>query len=1155
MSARVEARAGQPPFGLPKGGGAGTNPAMEAASSPLIAPIPTGPALREYPVPSTALRVLPDAGCDRFTRVAATMFRVPWALLATVEPDGFVVRSLAGPAGVEVPWDEELAVAPMACGPGEIAWTEDASTDPRFARHAAVTGAFSLRFYAAVPIRSVSGQMLGLLGVFDARTRQMSVDEQQALHDLALSAAEFLRFRFRSQSDEESGAPRSFGQRFIEALVHHSSDVFTVLSADGKISFASGAHAKTIGFQPEQMVGENVFSYVHEDDRERVATAFKRIVDNPAVTETVEFRFRHADGHWVELESTGQNSLGDPDVQGIMVRSRDASERKRYLNKLRDSESRYRQLFEVNPQPMWAFEWENHTMLAVNDAALRHYGYSREEFMALRVEDLWTADDVPAFRAHISRREKLPVRTVWRHRKRSGDIIVVEVSTSTVDFFGSKAHLVAVQDITERANAVESLRLRNRYMAAQVEMQLELLKPRPLEECVQALLAALGKAIGASRAYYYVNGSDARSGRLYAAPSQEWCAPGIFAEMEVFPQERISYDAYDPTWLKALKSGQKLALVIEQLAEPERSLFSAGGVRSALLAPVLVRGGFIGFLGLDDCVATRVWDRSEADLLQAAAAALALALEAEAVSQSLDEEKDRFAVTLASIADGVITTDAGGRVIFANRVAENLLGRSQQELAGCELSGFFQMGSSNSNRSDALWRVLESGEVVIQPSGAFAAHKNGMRIPVAKSTAPIRNRAGKIIGAVRVFRDITQDQRMAAEMAKASKLESVGLLAGGIAHDFNNILTAVVGNISLAKMFLHDPARAAAKLDEAERASFRARDLTTQLLTFSKGGAPIKKLARLQDIIRESIGFALHGSKVVCRFSLPDTLPPVEADAGQLSQVINNLAINAVQAMPNGGTLDVWAQERDLEDGHPTGLPPGPYVKICVEDSGAGIPPEDQVKIFDPFFTTKDHGSGLGLATSYSIIKNHGGLINFDSIVDVGSIFRVYLPVSDRPLDRTEVVVGTFVAGGEAQRGDGRVLVMDDEADIRQLASGMLEQLGYEVSAVPDGQMAIERFQRARDQGTPYDVVILDLTVPGGLGGLEVIERLRALAPHVRAIVSSGYANAPIMADYSRHGFADILSKPYRIEEIAAVVHRVLNGDANISPEIVPEAV
>jgi PAS domain S-box-containing protein len=481
--------------------------------------------------------------------VAATMFRVPWSLLATVESDGLVVRSLAGPAGVEVPWDGDMATAPLSCAQGEVSWTEDASTDPRFMQHASVTGPFNLRFYAAVPIRNAAGKALGLLAVFDAKSRQMSIDEQQALQDLALSASDFLRIRERARTNPVALSNSTPDARFVKALVRHSSEIFTMLSTEGIVTFASGAHAKTIGYEADELVGQNVFAYVHEEDQPRVMEAFRRVLSEPGVTETVEYRFKHLDGHWVELESTGYNSLEDPEMPGVMVRSRDASERKRYLTKLRDSESRYRQLFEVNPQPMWAFEWENHTMLAVNDAALRHYGYSREEFMALRVEDLWTADDVQAFRAHISRREKLPVRTVWRHKKRSGDTIVVEVSTSTVDFFGSKAHLVAVQDITERANAVESLRLRNRYMAAQVEMQLELLKPRPLEECVQALLAALGRAIGASRAYYYVNGSDTRTGGLYAAPAQEWCAPGIFAEMEVFPQERIPYDAYDPAWL------------------------------------------------------------------------------------------------------------------------------------------------------------------------------------------------------------------------------------------------------------------------------------------------------------------------------------------------------------------------------------------------------------------------------------------------------------------------------------------------------------------------------------------------------------------------------------------------------------------------------
>ena len=313
---------------------------MEGASPPLAKPIPTGRVDRIPLGRSTAPRVSPDPACDRFTRVAATMFRVPWALFATVEESGLVVRSLAGPAGVEVPWDEDLAAAPMSCGPGEVAWTEDAANDPRFARHSSVTGPFALRFYAAVPVRSGTGKILGLLAVFDVKSRLMTVDEQQALLDLSLSAADFVKWRIRTRLAGVTDATRAYGPRFIEALVHHSSEIFTVLSVDGRITFASGAHAKTTGFEPEEMLGEDVFSFVHEEDRARVREAFERVVADPGASETAEYRFRHADGHWVELESTGQNSLADPDVQGVMVRSRDASERKRYLTKLRDSESR-----------------------------------------------------------------------------------------------------------------------------------------------------------------------------------------------------------------------------------------------------------------------------------------------------------------------------------------------------------------------------------------------------------------------------------------------------------------------------------------------------------------------------------------------------------------------------------------------------------------------------------------------------------------------------------------------------------------------------------------------------------------------------------------------------------------------------------------------
>src|SRR5262249_9872431 len=267
-----------------------TNQAMGGASSTVVAPTPTGTDDQTPSAQSAAPRVLPDPTCDRFTRVAATMFRVPWSLLATVEPDGIVVRSLAGPAGIEVPWDADLAHAPLTCAPGDVSWTEDASTDPRFSRHESVTGQFGMRFYAAVPIRSVGGQPVGLLAVFDIKSRQMSIDEQQALQDLALSAAEFFKIRERARTGPVSLVNNTPDARFVKALVRHSSEIFTMLTTEGIVSFASGAHAKTIGYEAEDLVGHNVFDYVHEEDRPRVMEAFRRVLSETGVTQTVEYR-------------------------------------------------------------------------------------------------------------------------------------------------------------------------------------------------------------------------------------------------------------------------------------------------------------------------------------------------------------------------------------------------------------------------------------------------------------------------------------------------------------------------------------------------------------------------------------------------------------------------------------------------------------------------------------------------------------------------------------------------------------------------------------------------------------------------------------------------------------------------------------------------
>ena len=382
--------------------------------------------------------------------------------------------------------------------------------------------------------------------------------------------------------------------------------------------------------------------------------------------------------------------------------------------------------------------------------------------------------------------------------------------------------------------------------------------------------------------------------------------------------------------------------------------------------------------------------------------------------------------------------------------------------------------------------------------------------------------------------DITERIKMEEERLKTQKLESLGILAGGLAHDFNNLLTSIVGNISLAQLDTQEGGAVYRRLEEAERASLRARDLTQQLLTFSKGGHPVKKTVLLGDLVRESAGFALRGSRSRCEFSIPADLRPVEADEGQLSQVINNLMINADQAMPEGGTITLTCRNVTIGPAGVLPLAACDYVITSISDRGIGIPKEYFEKIFDPYFTTKQKGSGLGLATSYSILKRHGGHIAVESELGKGATFHLYLPVS------TEVVIKKADEAGAGVRGTGRVLIMDDEEMIRDIASQMLGKMGYTVAVAADGAETIVVYTKARQAGKPFDLVIMDLTIPGGLGGKDTIRKLRELDPGVKAIVSSGYSNDPVMAEFENHGFCGVVSKPYTIKTLSEAVAKVM---------------
>ncbi len=386
--------------------------------------------------------------------------------------------------------------------------------------------------------------------------------------------------------------------------------------------------------------------------------------------------------------------------------------------------------------------------------------------------------------------------------------------------------------------------------------------------------------------------------------------------------------------------------------------------------------------------------------------------------------------------------------------------------------------------------------------------------------------------------DVTARRRLEDEQLRASKLESVGLLAGGIAHDFNNLLTAILGNLSLGRMELDDGNDPGASLEAAEEASERARKLTAQLLVFSRGGEPIRTILDIEPLLRASIEFALTGSKVRCVFRIQSEMWPIEGDEGQLDQVLSNLALNALQAMPKGGTLTVATQNLRIDEDPEVPLEAGNWVTIAISDEGIGLPPESIQQVFDPYFTTKGTGNGLGLATCYSIIKKHQGLIQAANMSGGGAQFTIYLPATPNASPEKGFVAPLPKPDSTAK--PSRILIMDDEPALQVFYDRALQTLGHESQITGDGKAAEEAFRRALETGNPFDVVILDLTVPGGMGGKEALTCLRRLNPEVPAIVASGYSNDPDMADFTQAGFQGALKKPFTVTDLGAILDRVL---------------
>jgi len=484
---------------------------------------------------------------------------------------------------------------------------------------------------------------------------------------------------------------------------------------------------------------------------------------------------------------------------------------------------------------------------------------------------------------------------------------------------------------------------------------------------------------------------------------------------------------------------------------------------------------------------------------------------------------------------GITISDTLGHIIKCNPAYQKMLGYSEKELRNMKFSALTH--SEDVEKHIGLYHELLDGKRDFFSAEKRYITKDGKVVWGQLTVSLVRDQAGKPLFVIGLIENIGERKLLETERFKAGKLESIGLLAGGIAHDFNNLLTAIMGNIALAKNYVDPESKAAIRLQQAEKALFRSKDLTQQLLTFSKGGEPVKKSIAIADVIRESTEFALRGANVKCTFEIADDLWWATVDPSQLSQVIQNLVINADHAMAEGGIITISARNFFNNPDSSLPLDKTEYVKVSIQDSGPGIPPEDIAKIFDPYFTTKKEGTGLGLSIVHSIVTNHQGYIEVDSEPGQGTVFHIYIPSAPKmDLDHKAEPAKIY-------QGSGKILVMDDEEIIRNFARELLTYLGYDAELARDGTEAVSMFKSARDKGDPFAAVLMDITVPGGMGGKEAIKEILAIDPAVKAIVSSGYARDPIMSNYGQYGFVGVVPKPYNLEEMSRELHRILAGE------------
>ncbi len=760
----------------------------------------------------------------------------------------------------------------------------------------------------------------------------------------------------------------------------------------------------------------------------------------------------------------------------IIISQREIAESQ---ERLRVDYDLHRSLFFDNDSIMLLLDPETGNVADANAAALEFYGWPRNILIGKNISEINTSAD-QEIKDNMAKVKSGELRTLLSgHRRADGSERDVEIHTNYITSKGKRYIFSIVHDITERLEAERKL-LKSEFKLNRAEI-ISRLGNWELDLNKRVFTSSPGAAN-----IYGVSPENLDMTLIQSIP-----LPEERERMDKALNDLITGVApYELTFRIRRPSDSQIAW-IHSVAEYDRKTNSVFGVIHDITE----------------------FKQAEEQILQ---------------------EKERLDVTLHSIGDGVITTDSEGLVQLMNPIAEKLTGWTISDAAGKPLPVVFNIVDEYTRLqcTNPVDMVLKTGGIVELANHTMLLAKDSRELIIADSGAPIKDREGNIIGTILVFRDTTEKQMLHDRLMRAERLESLGVLAGGIAHDFNNLLAGIFGYLEMAGMENKDKV-VGDYLQGAQQVYKRTVDLTRQLLTFSKGNMPNRKAEDLASLIRDSVNFSLSGSFVTSDIKIDEDLRTCSFDRSQIGQVLDNLLINATQAMPEGGTIYVSAENMTLTSTSAHALPVGEYVRVSIRDTGCGIPKEILPRIFDPFYTTKELGSGLGLATCYSILDKHDGAIDVQSDTS-GTTFRFYLPaIPDRRKDEDSRKDSGF-------KSSGNILVMDDEPYLRQIIGHMLSSIGFKAATARDGNELLSILERGDNEGVSYTAAILDLTIPGGMGGLETLKQIRRRGYKFPVFAASGYSEDPVIASPEQFGFAGSLSKPFQGRDIADMLSRHL---------------